>query len=201
MPDKRHPRQRHCSKRCRDRAWYLKRHPRPESKVCEACGDVFNPAENCPQQKFCSPTCRGTYWARQNSDKKNARQRLARLKRPQHHKDCDRRRRQEHKEAIAVTQRRYYEGNKELYLAAAHRRLARKRGLPDTLTANDVAEKLAAGQCFYCGATEHLTLDHFLPVIGGGGTTRANIVIACASCNSSKGAKMPDEYLAQLAFA
>ena len=48
------------------------------------------------------------------------------------------------------------------------------------------------GECAYCGCTmkrgERLTKDHLEPVSQGGATTQDNIVPACSSCNSSKGA-------------
>lgn len=48
------------------------------------------------------------------------------------------------------------------------------------------------GECAYCGKTmkkgERLTRDHLVPVSEGGLTTSENIVPACKSCNSSKGA-------------
>lgn len=48
------------------------------------------------------------------------------------------------------------------------------------------------GECAYCGCTMHkgerLTRDHLEPVSEGGLTTPDNIVPACHSCNSSKGA-------------
>lgn len=49
------------------------------------------------------------------------------------------------------------------------------------------------GQCAYCGCTtrkgQRLTRDHVVPISHGGKTTQDNIVPACASCNSSKGAE------------
>lgn len=49
------------------------------------------------------------------------------------------------------------------------------------------------GECAYCGCTpkrnQHLTRDHLEPVSAGGTTTQDNIVPACSSCNSSKGAE------------
>lgn len=48
------------------------------------------------------------------------------------------------------------------------------------------------GECAYCGRTMHkgerLTRDHLEPVSEGGRTVQSNIVPACATCNSSKGA-------------
>lgn len=49
------------------------------------------------------------------------------------------------------------------------------------------------GECAYCGGTprkgHRLTRDHLEPVSKGGRTIQSNIVPACASCNSSKGAE------------
>ena len=49
------------------------------------------------------------------------------------------------------------------------------------------------GECAYCGRTLHkgerFTRDHLIPVSEGGLTTPDNIVPACSSCNSSKGAR------------
>lgn len=48
------------------------------------------------------------------------------------------------------------------------------------------------GECAYCGCTprknQRLTRDHLDPWSQGGRTTQSNIVPACSSCNSSKGA-------------
>ena len=46
------------------------------------------------------------------------------------------------------------------------------------------------GMCAYCyGKDGQLTLDHIKPVDAGGISTIDNVVPACKSCNSSKGAK------------
>ncbi len=49
------------------------------------------------------------------------------------------------------------------------------------------------GECAYCGATtrkgQRMTRDHLEPVSCGGKTVQSNIVPACSSCNSSKGAE------------
>jgi len=43
--------------------------------------------------------------------------------------------------------------------------------------------------CIYCGSTDHLSLDHIIPVSKGGPDEGSNLVWACRSCNSSKGDK------------
>ena len=43
--------------------------------------------------------------------------------------------------------------------------------------------------CSYCGATEELHADHLIPTARGGPNRGENLIWACSSCNSSKGAK------------
>ena len=61
-----------------------------------------------------------------------------------------------------------------------------------------------AGECAYCGGTprkgQRLTRDHLDPISGGGRTIQSNIVPACASCNSSKGAEDWREWFMKQSF-
>ena len=65
--------------------------------------------------------------------------------------------------------------------------------------------RIAAGVCHYCGrkvAPRELTLDHVVPLVRGGRSTRGNCVPACKECNSKKQHLLPvewQEYLDQLA--
>lgn len=43
--------------------------------------------------------------------------------------------------------------------------------------------------CVYCGAVGVLTTDHIIPLSKGGIDVPANTVLACGSCNSSKGGR------------
>ncbi|GAB4299371.1 MAG: HNH endonuclease [Desulfuromonadia bacterium] len=64
--------------------------------------------------------------------------------------------------------------------------------------------RVAEGRCHYCGGTfppGELTMDHLVPVIRGGTSSRGNLVPACRECNSRKKYLLPvewDEYLARL---
>jgi len=44
-------------------------------------------------------------------------------------------------------------------------------------------------QCVYCGSNANLSWDHLIPVSKGGPNIISNQVVACRSCNSSKGDK------------
>ncbi|MBN2428796.1 MAG: HNH endonuclease [Deltaproteobacteria bacterium] len=64
--------------------------------------------------------------------------------------------------------------------------------------------RLAQGRCYYCGAEfapADLTMDHIVPVIRGGRSTRGNCVPACKECNNRKKHLLPiewEEYLDRL---
>lgn len=61
------------------------------------------------------------------------------------------------------------------------------------------------GTCHYCRARFHprdLTMDHVVPVIRGGRSTKGNVVPCCKACNSKKKHMVPvewQEYLDRLA--
>lgn len=42
-------------------------------------------------------------------------------------------------------------------------------------------------QCVWCGAREHLTLDHLLPRSHGGSNHHTNLFTACMRCNRERG--------------
>ncbi len=51
-------------------------------------------------------------------------------------------------------------------------------------------------KCHYCGADGSLTIDHKTPMSRGGLDDAGNLVACCKSCNSSKGVKAYDEFVA-----
>ena len=71
-------------------------------------------------------------------------------------------------------------------------RAARLRGLPGTLQSYEWMQTLIDfhNRCAYCGNWGR-TIDHFIPLARGGGTTRGNCVPACISCNQRKGSSDP----------
>jgi len=55
-------------------------------------------------------------------------------------------------------------------------------------------------QCVYCKAIENLTLDHVIPQSRGGSHESDNLVCACASCNSRKRNRTPEEWLGGMSW-
>ena len=57
--------------------------------------------------------------------------------------------------------------------------------------------KLAGGRCHYCGKefpVRELTMDHIVPIIRGGKSTKGNMVPACKECNNRKKHMLPVEW-------
>lgn len=60
--------------------------------------------------------------------------------------------------------------------------------------------KRATGICHHCGQKfppKELTMDHLIPIIRGGKSTRGNLVPACKKCNADRKYRLPFEEGAQ----
>jgi 5-methylcytosine-specific restriction endonuclease McrA len=59
-------------------------------------------------------------------------------------------------------------------------------------------QQLAKGICHYCGKkfpVDELTMDHVLPVVRGGKSTKGNVVVCCKQCNNDKKYLTPAEMI------
>ena len=57
--------------------------------------------------------------------------------------------------------------------------------------------KRAEGVCYFCGQKIHpkeLTMDHIVPLIRGGKSSKGNVVPACKECNNKKKYLLPIEW-------
>lgn len=57
--------------------------------------------------------------------------------------------------------------------------------------------RLAEGRCYYCGkafSVQELTMDHIVPLVRGGKSTKGNCVPACKECNNRKRHMLPIEW-------
>ena len=62
-------------------------------------------------------------------------------------------------------------------------------------------QRLARGICHYCQRRfppAALSMDHIVPLIRGGRTTRGNVVAVCKECNSKKKYLLPMEWEAYM---
>jgi len=56
--------------------------------------------------------------------------------------------------------------------------------------------KRAAGICHNCGGkfpSQELTMDHLVPIVRGGKSTKGNLVPSCKKCNSERKHRLPFE--------
>jgi 5-methylcytosine-specific restriction endonuclease McrA len=62
----------------------------------------------------------------------------------------------------------------------------------------------SSGVCYYCKGKfrpQELTMDHIVPIIRGGRSTKGNLVPCCKQCNNNKKHMLPvewEEYLEKL---
>lgn len=59
-------------------------------------------------------------------------------------------------------------------------------------------QQLQKGSCHYCNknfAAEDLTMDHVLPIVRGGKSSKGNIVACCKQCNNEKKYLTPAEMI------
>ena len=65
--------------------------------------------------------------------------------------------------------------------------------------------RVSTGRCYYCGrqvGARALSMDHVVPLIRGGRSSRGNVVPACKECNNRKKSLLPvewEDYLKRLA--
>lgn len=80
----------------------------------------------------------------------------------------------------------------------------RRRGLENNIDEVFSHEDIKAvfehfdNKCFNCGSAENLCIDHHRPLCNGNGLSFNNAVLLCKSCNSSKHAKIPEEFYDKL---
>lgn len=72
--------------------------------------------------------------------------------------------------------------------------------IPFTLDQIENQFKQFGSSCAYCGASENITVDHFVPLSCGGIEGLCNLVPACRPCNTSKRARNAYEWYKEQSF-
>jgi 5-methylcytosine-specific restriction endonuclease McrA len=115
----------------------------------------------------------------------------------QYHKEHQKR--PERREATRRATQKYRDGNRArwrfLHRCNMQLRRARMRKVDTGLVTHEVLERLYSTEvCNYCGECTPIsnrTCDHVIPISRGGLHHPDNLVMACGSCNSSKGDRLP----------
>lgn len=95
------------------------------------------------------------------------------------------------KAVAAESNKKYRQEHLEERRVCTHRRKARQRLLPSTLTIQqwESIKEHFNNLCAYCGENKKLTIEHFVPVSKMGELTVNNVLPVCSPCNNSKGAR------------
>ena len=95
--------------------------------------------------------------------------------------------------------RKTEKGKASKHNSDSKRRSSEKKG--DVTTNQLLKLQQNSTHCYWCNTplkdkVSHV--DHYIPLSKGGEHTISNLVMACAKCNLSKGAKMPEEFAMQV---
>ena len=96
-------------------------------------------------------------------------------------------------------EQRYRDEHPEKGIEREHKRRARKRNAyVAPVTAADIAHLMEQqrGRCPYCQCSirDGYHVDHYVPLAKGGTHEPANVQLTCPTCNSRKGAKLPEAF-------
>lgn len=100
--------------------------------------------------------------------------------------------RKKNKEKVDIWYKKYNssEKGKRNWTKQNHLRLSKKYGNKFKLSQEEIRDIFERDKkCIYCGESRHLELDHIRPISKNGKSIYNNFVVACRSCNSSKGSK------------
>jgi hypothetical protein len=132
-------------------------------------------------------------------EKALARSKKWRLQNPEKKVALNKKWRLENLEKKAAHNKKWRLENPDKVLAFNRNYRARKNQAEGSHTAEDVADIISKQNelCFWCNTKlEQIHIDHIIPLIKGGRNDASNLVASCPSCNCSKGAKLPEEFLA-----
>jgi len=106
---------------------------------------------------------------------------------------------EEHPEIVSANKMRYQqsERGKARHVASEHNRRARKLSTGGSYTSQEIEAqyKRQKSKCYYCHKKMIKShIEHVVPVTRGGSNDISNIVLACPTCNRSKGAKLLHEW-------
>lgn len=107
----------------------------------------------------------------------------------------DREYREENKTKRYSYHKKWVDLNRDKISVFNQKRRARKKNADGEFSARDYAAlKKYYDRCVYCGKEGKLSVDHVMPLAKGGKHELSNMVLACRSCNSSKGGKTLEEW-------
>lgn len=137
-------------------------------------------------------------WYAANKERAAQTKRAYALSKKEEKAEYDRIRYQANKEQRRKYVKEWYRANPEVKRAQHLRRRALKANAAGSHTAEDIKTQYERqkGRCYWCGVKvgETYHVDHIVPLSRGGSNDPSNLVVACPTCNISKGSKLPHEW-------
>lgn len=139
---------------------------------------------------------RSRRWREENRDRYNELTRERRAANPEHTRELARkhqaRQRELHPEVLKARYEAWAKSPRGRAWFAGNR--FRRRNAPLTEEAMAWLESLENPLCTYCGEPAD-TIDHIIPIVKGGDSSRANLTPACRSCNRKKWSMSVEAFL------
>lgn len=149
---------------------------------CRDCYNAYKRARYA--ENPAAEVARCSAWNRQNPDRVAANMRAARSRRPDHFRAYGKAWKAANPASV-----KNHDHAKRL------RRRAAKVGTVAAWEMQIILESFQERACHYCGTLAgEVTIDHFRPIALGGRHEVGNLVPACRSCNSAKGAMHPEDF-------
>lgn len=147
-------------------------------KLCQNCARPMPPGKR-PHAVYCTRKCK----AAASEQRRPKRDGAARYQKERAYR--------------LAYQAEYLKKNPDVAKRAKNKRRARKATAGVFVVTSKDWHRIVTrqrGECFYCGRSRALSMDHVIPLSRGGTHSIGNIVAACVPCNSSKRTRFSTEW-------
>lgn len=197
-----------CERICSERRWKWKNDPEFRERAKKAHREYLKSLSPSVKAKYSKKyrannldtvRRRVREWLAKHYDPEIARcKSLIRSRTPRARK-LDRLWKHRNRSKVCGYQRNWRRSNPHLLSEQLHRRRARLKAVPFDDCEERIQELRTCEVCFWCKRRmERVTIDHVIPLAGGGTHTPENLVAACVSCNCSKNDKLPFKWLQEV---
>jgi len=174
-----------------------KTHDNGFQSMCKACKKNKHKSRYAANPAYMREKAK--QWVKEHRRQHNANNQKWIKDHPEYRRKKDRDWRQRNIELARQQDRDWQKNNRDKDAVKSRRRRALKANAPGSHTATDIDCLYInqRGLCAYCSTPLHgnYHVDHVIPLSRGGSNNPDNLVLACATCNTSKGDKLISEWV------